>query len=110
MKRRLFALLLAAVVLLAAVPLQARAASDVCFVSINDTLPETIPFAYLRSSVVYIPSSALSSFRIYTLYDANIATVLVYTSSQQVTIDMNTGTATDRDGMEYSATAIYRNG
>ena len=40
MKRRLFALLLAAVVLLAAVPLQARAASDVCFVSINDTLPE----------------------------------------------------------------------
>lgn len=110
MKRRLLAIFLIAVLFLATVPQSTNAASEVCFVSINDTLPDSIPFAYVKNSVTYIPSSALSSFRIYYLYDSNISTVLVYTSSQQVTIDMEKGIATDKDGVEYSATAVYRNG
>lgn len=110
MKRKILTLFLALALLAAAVPMPAKAVSDVCFVAINDTMPETIPFAYVSDSVVYIPCSALSSFRIYNLYDSGISTVLVYTSSQQVTIDMNAGIATDIDGVQYSATAIYRNG
>lgn len=110
MKRKWIAVCLLLVLLLTTVPFQADAANDVCFVSINDTLPESIPFAYVSGGVAYIPCSALSTFRIYNLYDTNINTVLVYTSSQQITIDMNNGIATDADGVEYSATAIYRNG
>lgn len=110
MKRKWIAVCLVLVLLLAAIPLQAGAANDVCFVSINDTLPDSIPFAYVAGGVAYIPCSALSTFRIYNLYDAAINTVLIYTSSQQITIDMTNGIATDADGVEYSATAIYRNG
>lgn len=110
MRHRFLAVILIVVLLIAAVPQYTQAASDVCFVSINDTLPDSIPFAYVSNSVTYIPSSALSSFRIYFLYDSNISTVLVYTSAQQVTIDMIKGVATDKDGVEYAATAIYRNG
>lgn len=110
MNRRLLALLLLLVLLLAMFPFPANAVSDVCFVAINDTLPESVPLAYVRNSIAYVPCSALSSFRIYNLYDSSISVVLVYTSSQQITIDMNTGIATDKDGITYAATAIYRNG
>lgn len=110
MKKPILALLLAAALLFAAIPLPAGAVSDVCFVAINDTLPESIPLAYVSNSIAYIPCSALSGFRIYNLYDPNVSVVLVYTSSQQITIDMNTGIATDKDGMTYAATALYRNG
>lgn len=110
MKRKILLLFLALALLIASVPMQANAVSDVCFVAINDTLPETIPFAYINNSVVYIPCSALNSFRVYSLYDSGISTVLIYTSSQQITIDMNAGIATDIDGIQYSVTAIYRNG
>ncbi len=110
MKKRFLVLLLAAVLLITAVPLSAQATSDICFVAVNDTLPESISFAYVKDAVTYVPCAALGSFRIYNLYDSNISTVLIYTSSQQVTIDMKQGIATDKDGVEYSATAIYRNG
>lgn len=110
MRKKLLALLLAVCLLLAAVPLPAGAVSDVCFVAINDTMPESIPLAYVKDNVAYIPCSALNGFRIYNLYDANISTVLVYTSFQQITIDMNAGIATDKDGLTYAATAVFRNG
>lgn len=110
LKKKITALVLIPVLLLSLLWLPVRAFSDVCFVSINDTLPESISPAYVRGGVAYVPCSALSSFRIYYLYDSNINTVLVYTSSQQVTIDMNQGIATDKDGVEYAATAYYRNG
>lgn len=106
----MLALLLALALLIAIIPAPVTAVSDACFVAINDTLPESIPFAYVRNSIAYIPCSALSSFRIYNLYDSNAAMVLVYTSSQQITIDMAAGVATDKDGVTYTATAIYRNG
>lgn len=110
MNKKALALLLALALLIAIIPAPATAVSDVCFVAINDTLPESIPLAYVRNSIAYVPCSALSSFRIYNLYDANVAVVLVYTSSQQITIDMNANIATDKDGITYTATAVYRNG
>ena len=81
MKKRFLVLLLAAVLLITAVPLSAQATSDICFVAVNDTLPESISFAYVKDAVTYVPCAALGSFRIYNLYDSNISTVLIYTSS-----------------------------
>ena len=110
LNRKVLALLLALALLAAIIPGPATAVSDVCFVAINDTLPEAIPLAYVRNSIAYVPCSALSNFRIYNMYDSNAAMALIYTSSQQITIDINAGVATDKDGMTYSATALFRNG
>lgn len=110
MNRKVLALLVSLALLFACIPGQAAALSDVCFVAVNDTMPDSIPQAYVRYSVTYVPSSALSSFRIYSLYDSAAATALIYTSDQQITFDMAGGTAKDKDGISYSSTAIYRNG
>jgi len=110
LNRKALAVLLALALLISFIPAPVEAVSDVCFVAINDTLPDSIPLAYVHNSIAYIPCSALSGFRIYNLYDPNVSVVLIYTSSQQITIDMNQGIATDKDGITYTATAMYRNG
>ncbi|MEG1633691.1 MAG: hypothetical protein RR314_06520 [Oscillospiraceae bacterium] len=109
MKKRAIALLLAFLIIFCAVPLQsAEAASDVCFIALNDSLPELSSYAYSQRSTVYVPYSVFETYRIYHSYYAsgNIATL--YTSSKQIYFDLSNGNTYDGEGNYYSTSAIFR--
>lgn len=111
MKRRTLALFLSFVLLLSAFPTQrAVAASDVCFISLNDKLLELSSQALTIDSTVYVPGNILDYFKIYYSYHAEAAIATLYTSNKQVYFDLNSGNTYNSKEEYYSGSAVMSGG
>ena len=110
--RRLWALLLAAVILSLAV-LPVLAADIIFFTAVNNTLleltEETLPVKY--SSMIYVPTSVFNSNALgtYSLYSRSTQTVLISDGDRVLYFDMSAGNSYDSDGESYRYVAIYEN-
>jgi hypothetical protein len=111
LKKRILALTLCLALLLS-LPLSptAGAASDICFIALNDTLPDLGYLAYTQRSTVYVPYSVFETFRIYHSYYATGSIASLYTSTTQVYFDLASGNTYDGSGEYYSTSAIMRGG
>lgn len=111
MKKRIAALSLCLALFLS-LPLSptADAASDICFIALNDTLPDLGYLAYSQRSTVYVPYSVFETFRIYHSYYASGSIASLYTSTTQIFFDLSNGNTYDGSGEYYSTSAIMRGG
>ena len=91
-------------------PPGAQAASDVCFIALNDSLPDLGYLAYSQRSTVYVPYSVFETFRIYHSYYASGSIASLYTSDSQLYFDLTNGNTYDGSGEYYSTSAIMRGG
>ncbi len=107
MRKKVFALLLAAALVLccAGPALPAEAAG--VFLAVDDTLLSSAP--YVSGGTAYVPYSVLSYFGIYSAY-FETGVISLYTSSLQLNFDLNNGGCQDAAGNSYTASAIYYGG
>ena len=122
MKKRRFALLLLAVVLLSGLSRPASAsASAIYFTSVNDSVApltsDTMP--YWSGGILYVPYTVFNartngigvSLGLDTSYSRSSNTVAIFTLRQMLVFDMNNGVCRDEiTGVTYNARAIMRNG
>lgn len=111
MKRRIAALL--AVLLLTAcfAPLTtAGAATDVCFVSVNDRLLDLGSKAENVYGGWYVPCTAFADFGISYSFFQNSSTAMLFTAKQQFFFDLVNGTTYDASNNYYSTYGVLLNG
>lgn len=120
MRKRLMALLCAAVLCLSLFPARAINVGDVYFTSVNDKLllplsMETMPIWV--SGVLYVPATVFDStatgvdLGLYCNQSSTNNTVTLYTLRQMLVFDLSRGTAYDHhSGQSISARAVNRNG
>lgn len=111
LKKRLAALVLAALVLLQ-LPAPAAAADSVYFTAANETIMElsdaTMPF--WSGGYLYVSSSVFSNKDLGVYYSFNAAkhTVVLYTTSRALIFNLTDGTVTDGQGNGYYPAAATR--
>lgn len=112
MKRRIAAAILIVCLLLCFIPgTGVKAASDVCFISVNDTLLELSSMPYISGSTIYVPYWLFSNyFSIYYSYFSESVTASLYTGEKQFYFDLSSGNTYDSYNNYYSASAIFRSG
>lgn len=111
MKRRLTAIILTLCLLITIAPAQrAEAASNVCFIARNDTLLDLGSPALFQGATLYVPYSAFVYFRVYYSYYSEKSTATLYTASNQLYFEMESGNTYDSSGNYYSGSAIFMNG
>lgn len=110
MVKKILALLLCVCVVLTAAALYASASTDICFISVNDTLLELNTMPYFKNGITYIPYSIFSNFGISYTYYAEASTAMVYIDKKVLFFNLVTGETSDINGTQYSAQAVYRNG
>lgn len=120
MKKRLMALLCAAVLCLSMIPARAINVGDVYFTSVNDKLllplaMDTMPIWV--SGVLYVPAAVFDStatgvdLGLYCNQSSTNNTVTLYTLKQMLVFDLARGIAYDHhSGQSISARAVNRNG
>ena len=98
MRKRLFILLLCLCLLTAAMPV--FAASDVCFIAVNDSLLDLGSVPYVYGGVVYLPYWVFSDydFGIYFNYFSDGSTAAVYNESKQLYFELGTEKTYDNSG------------
>lgn len=114
MKKKILALMLAAVLMLIAIPF-AGASGNVWFVAVNDRIPltktsDTAPF--YNGSRLYIPQSAFSvyPFNVVPSYSESKKMLVLFDKNRRLVFDLDQETCTDSDGKVSNVDAIYRNG
>lgn len=110
MAKRIFSLILCICVLLSAGALYAGATTDVCFISVNDTLLELNSMPYFKNGVTYIPYWVFSNFGIGYTYFNEGSTAMVYLGKKVMFFNLVSGETYDINDTEYSAQAVFRNG
>ncbi|NCB50878.1 MAG: hypothetical protein EOM54_03195 [Clostridia bacterium] len=111
MKRKVAAILVALCIFFSLAPSRnAEAASDICFIAINDSLMELSSTAYFRGPTLYVPYSVFVYFQIYYSYYSNSSTATLYTASKQIYFELESGNTYDSEGEYYSSSAISLNG
>ena len=120
MKKRMMALLCAAVLCISMLPVRAINVGDVYFTSVNDKLllpltMDTMPTWI--NGVLYVPASVFDSgstgvaLGLYCSQSSTNNTVTLYTLKQMLVFDLSRGTAYDQhSGKSVSARAVNRNG
>ena len=96
--------------LVTALPGYARAADEVCFISVNDTLLQLSSSAYTTGGVTYVPYTVFNNFEINTTYFSSSATAMLYADGRQIFMDINQGYSFDAAGNRYNAQAMLHNG
>ena len=110
MAKRIFSLVLCICVLLSAGALYAGATTDVCFISVNDTLLELNSMPYFKNGVTYIPYWVFSNFGIGYTYFNEGSTAMVYQGKKVMFFNLVSGETYDINDTEYSAQAVFRGG
>lgn len=103
---------------LLALPLSVGAASDPCFMAVNENLlnleDRFIPIAV--DGQYYVPYTVLDSsltgvdLGVSPIYNTARNTLTIYSRGQELTFDLASGTCTDRNGTSYPVRAVNRNG
>ena len=88
----------------------AGAASDVCFIAVNEQLLELDTPVYSHNGVNYVPYTVFSNFHIYCSFYAPGSVASLYTSSKQLYFNLSDNTTRDNEDNYYASTAIMRNG
>ena len=110
--KRLFCLLLSALLLFSLAPGPARADTTVYFTAVNDQLlglsDDTMPF--WSGGRLYLSSTAISGSDLGVFYSRSRdkQTVVVYRQSSALTFDLSSGTVNDQNGRQYGGSAIVR--
>ena len=110
MKKQILILLLCLCLLVSAVPVSA--ASDVCFIAVNDSLLDLGSVPYIYGGVVYLPYWVFSDygFGIYFNYFSDGSTAAVYNEDKQLYFELGTEKTYDNSGKTYTYRAVMRNG
>ena len=110
--KRLFCLLLSALLLFSLVPGPARADTTVYFTAVNDQLlglsDDTMPF--WSGGRLYLASTAISGSDLGVFYSRSRdkQTVVVYRQASALTFDLSSGEVNDQNGRQYGSPAIVR--
>lgn len=114
MKKRIFACLLAIVLLALSVP-AISASGNLWFIAVNDRIPQTMsaetePF-YI-SGKLYIPQSAFNvyPFNVVPSYSENKRMLVLFDKNRRLVYDLENKTCTDKDGKSKSCEIVYRDG
>ena len=110
--KRLFCLLLSALLLFSLAPGPARADTTVYFTAVNDQLlslsDDTMPF--WSGGRLYLSSTAISGSDLGVFYSRSRdkQTVVVYRQGSALTFDLSSGAVNDQSGRQYGGSAIVR--
>lgn len=115
MKKRLFALVLAAVLLLTAVPVAKADPAVLCFVAMNDTIPLTLSggeMPYYSKSSLYIPYTAfnISPNGVGATYNAEKNTFVLFNKDETLIFDLKEDVYVDSHDNEYDVNVVFRGG
>ncbi len=113
MKRRILALMLAALLLASLIP--AGSASGIFFVAFNDTVPMTLSTdvaPYYQNGILLVPHTAfgVNGMGVSASYDAEKRIVTLSGKNQRLTFNMTNGIATDESGTGRKITCVMKNG
>lgn len=114
MKKRMFALLLAVVLLVTGMP-GTSAAGLICFVGVNDSIPISLPAEaapYYSGGVLYIPYTAFEAGPNGVVISNNVDknTLVLFTRSSRLVYDLEAGTVADEKENVSNVTVSYRSG
>ena len=110
--KRIFCLLLSALLLFSLAPGAARADTTVYFTAVNDQLlslsDDTMPF--WSGGRLYLSSTAISGSDLGVFYSRSRdkQTVVVYRQGSALTFDLSSGAVNDQNGRQYGGSAIVR--
>ena len=110
--KRIFCLLLSALLLFSLAPGAARADTTVYFTAVNDQLlslsDDTMPF--WSGGRLYLSSTAISGSDLGVFYSRSRdkQTVVVYRQGSALTFDLSSGAVNDQSGRQYGGSAIVR--
>jgi hypothetical protein len=111
MRRKLISFIAALCLVVCLMPAEtARAASDVCFVSVNDRLLELSSRAEYIYGQWYVPASCFGDFQVYNSYFPSNNTAMLFTADRQFFFDLTKGVTYDSDNVNYSSRGYLRNG
>lgn len=114
MKKRIVALLLAAVLLAVSVP-RVWASGSVWFVAVNDRIPQTMSSAtepFYVNGRLYIPQSAFGvyPFNVVPSYSESKKQLVLFDKNRRLVYDLEAKTRTDKDGNSSKVEVVYRGG
>ena len=115
MKKRIFAILLCAVLLLALLPGAEAAGAALSLISVDDLLPaELINALVYYGGTAYVPAWLFSSYGLGISYSYNnngtTATASFSSGERKISFEPSTGRTYDGDDYQYSVPAIVRGG
>lgn len=114
MKRRIASLVtLAALLCLLCGTVQGS--TDLVFVAVDDSIPLTLPAGaapFYSRGVLYVPHTAFASsaLPVFSSYNADAGTLVIFSRTQRLTFSLNEGTMTDEDGAVTDVTTFIRGG
>ena len=114
MRKRLCALLLAAVLCVLLLPAPAQAA-NIYFVAVDDSIPLTMPDSaspYFAGGSLFAPYTVFNASPggVVPSYNAAEQTLVLFRRGARLVFDLSNGTVTDEDKNVYERTTVYRNG
>lgn len=109
MPKKIAAILLAVILLIALIPASVFA-DDITFIAVNDTLLELTSMPAFVGAKIYVPARVFENFGIYSSYFSSDSTAMIYTGAKQLIFEMTSGNTYDQDGNYFSEQAVLRNG
>lgn len=114
MRKRLVALLLAIVVVICAMAVTA-ANGGICFVGINDSVPQYLSAAeapYHKGGILYIPYTVFQTGPggVAVSYNADKGSLALFTRAKRLVYDLEAGTVTDEAERVGKVEVAYKNG
>lgn len=113
MRKRLLSLLLTAALLAALLVLPAAGTTNLAFIAVNDTIPQTLSGSELpiyANGAVYVPYTVFSAVDIYPIYSSSTNTISLTGRSGRLTYDLTNGTVNDETNTTQSIPAVIRSG
>lgn len=112
-KKRVFIILLCALLLVSTLSIASSAAANVNYIAINDTLPPELVNTFITyGGAVYVPCWLFNSYSLgvyYSYIEAN-NTAHIYQNTTQLFFEINSGLTYDGNDNFYSLPGIMRNG
>ncbi len=109
MKKKLFVLILAVLLLLPITQPASADSSGICFVALNDKLEDLGSAAVFVSGSAYVPAKVFSFFGVYYNYFASDTTATLYNASKQVYFNLSNGNSYDGNENLLSTSAVFNN-
>lgn len=113
MRKRLLSLAFCAAVLVTLLVIPAAGTTNLAFIAVNDTIPQTLSGSELpiyANGAVYVPYTVFSNVDIYPIYSASTNTISLTGRSGRLTYDLINGTVNDETNTTQSIPAVIRNG
>ena len=114
MKKRITAILMAAVIIVSLVP-YAMSAEGICFIGVNDSVPMYLPDGhapFYKGNILYIPYTVFNAGAggIAVSYNPDKGSLALFTRAKRLVYDLNSGTVTDEATKVGKVDVVYRNG